>query len=70
MRSHPYRRPGTDLAARRHARAEGPRRIEAYGTVDELNSHLGMLHDLAPEEHGELLGRCRARCSASDRVWP
>ena len=31
-------------------------RIEAYGTVDELNSHLGMLRDLSPEEHGELLG--------------
>ena len=24
-------------------------RIEAYGTVDELNSHLGMLRDLAPD---------------------
>jgi cob(I)alamin adenosyltransferase len=24
-------------------------RIEAYGTIDELNSHLGMLRDLAPD---------------------
>lgn len=30
-------------------------RIEAYGTVDELNSHLGMLRDLSAPAHGELL---------------
>lgn len=30
-------------------------RIEAYGTVDELNSHLGMLRDMVPEEHHALL---------------
>jgi len=30
-------------------------RIEAYGTVDELNSHLGMLRDLASPHHGELI---------------
>lgn len=30
-------------------------RIEAYGTVDELNSHIGMLRDLAPQVHFELL---------------
>jgi len=30
-------------------------RIEAYGTVDELNSHLGMLRDLAVPHHGELI---------------
>ncbi len=30
-------------------------RIEAYGTVDELNSHLGMLRDLAAPHHGELI---------------
>jgi len=30
-------------------------RIEAYGTVDELNSHLGMLRDLAAPHHGQLL---------------
>ena len=30
-------------------------RIEAYGTVDELNSHLGMLRDLAAPNHGALL---------------
>ncbi|HQW86777.1 MAG TPA: cob(I)yrinic acid a,c-diamide adenosyltransferase [Flavobacteriales bacterium] len=30
-------------------------RIEAYGTVDELNSHLGLLRDQAPEEHRALL---------------
>lgn len=29
-------------------------RIEAYGTVDELNSHLGMLRDLAPD-HASLI---------------
>jgi cob(I)alamin adenosyltransferase len=28
-------------------------RIEAYGTVDELNSHLGMLRDLSRVHHGE-----------------
>lgn len=32
-------------------------RIEAYGTVDELNSHLGLLRDQAPEEHRALLER-------------
>lgn len=30
-------------------------RIEAYGTVDELNSHLGMLRDLAGTHHARLL---------------
>ena len=30
-------------------------RIEAYGTVDELNSQLGMLRDLASPYHGDLL---------------
>lgn len=30
-------------------------RIEAYGTVDELNSHLGMLRDLAGTHHAGLL---------------
>lgn len=30
-------------------------RLEAYGTVDELNSHLGMLRDLAAPHHGELI---------------
>ncbi len=30
-------------------------RLEAYGTVDELNSHIGMLRDLATPHHGELL---------------
>ncbi|MEY4739248.1 MAG: hypothetical protein RLZZ05_632, partial [Bacteroidota bacterium] len=26
-------------------------RIEAYGTVDELNSHLGLCRDLIQDEH-------------------
>jgi len=30
-------------------------RIEAYGTVDELNSHLGMLRDLAAPHHGAFI---------------
>lgn len=30
-------------------------RIEAYGTVDELNSHLGLLRDLCTERHRALL---------------
>jgi cob(I)alamin adenosyltransferase len=30
-------------------------RIEAYGTVDELNSHLGMLRDLAPDRAGMII---------------
>jgi len=30
-------------------------RIEAYGTVDELNSHLGLLRDMAVPYHGELI---------------
>ncbi len=30
-------------------------RIEAYGTVDELNSHLGMLRDLAAPHHQDLV---------------
>ncbi|MEO8068156.1 MAG: cob(I)yrinic acid a,c-diamide adenosyltransferase [Flavobacteriales bacterium] len=31
-------------------------RIEAYGTVDELNSHLGMLRDLAPDRSSLVIG--------------
>lgn len=30
-------------------------RIEAYGTVDELNSHIGLLRDMASPHHSELL---------------
>lgn len=30
-------------------------RIEAYGTIDELNSHLGMLRDLAGEHQRDLI---------------
>jgi cob(I)alamin adenosyltransferase len=30
-------------------------RIEAYGTIDELNSHTGMLRDLAQHHHADLL---------------
>ena len=30
-------------------------RIEAYGTIDELNSHIGMLRDLAGTDQRELL---------------
>ncbi|MBK7385058.1 MAG: cob(I)yrinic acid a,c-diamide adenosyltransferase [Flavobacteriales bacterium] len=30
-------------------------RIEAYGTVDELNSHIGMLRDLVAPHHSDLL---------------
>lgn len=30
-------------------------RIQAYGTVDELNSHLGMLRDLAPSRNAEII---------------
>lgn len=30
-------------------------RIEAYGTIDELNSHLGMLRDLAGQQHSDLI---------------
>jgi cob(I)alamin adenosyltransferase len=30
-------------------------RIEAYGTVDELNSHLGLLRDWSTERHKDLL---------------
>jgi cob(I)alamin adenosyltransferase len=30
-------------------------RIEAYGTIDELNSHLGMLRDLAGDQQRELI---------------
>ena len=32
-------------------------RIEAYGTVDELNSHLGLLRDQAGDRHATLLLR-------------
>ncbi|MDZ4822792.1 MAG: cob(I)yrinic acid a,c-diamide adenosyltransferase [Flavobacteriales bacterium] len=30
-------------------------RIEAYGTVDELNSHIGLLRDVAGESHQTML---------------
>ena len=30
-------------------------RIEAYGTVDELNSHMGLLRDVASPHHHELI---------------
>lgn len=36
-------------------------RIEAYGTVDELNSYMGLLRDLAPEEDKELILRIQDR---------
>src|ERR1043166_2571195 len=26
-------------------------RIETYGTIDELNSHVGLVRDYTPEEH-------------------
>ncbi len=32
-------------------------RIESYGTVDELNAHIGMLRDLAPQYEQRLLLR-------------
>ena len=35
--------------------AKNDPRIEAYGTVDELNSHIGMLRDLARPHHQDLL---------------
>jgi cob(I)alamin adenosyltransferase len=35
--------------------AKNDPRIEAYGTVDELNSHTGLLRDLAAPHHGEAL---------------
>lgn len=36
--------------------AKDDARIEAYGTVDELNSHIGMLRDLAaPHHHARLV---------------
>jgi cob(I)alamin adenosyltransferase len=35
--------------------AKDDARIEAYGTVDELNSHVGMLRDLAAPHHAERL---------------
>lgn len=35
--------------------AKDDARIEAYGTVDELNSHVGMLRDLCAPLEGELL---------------
>lgn len=35
--------------------AKDDARIEAYGTVDELNSHVGMLRDLAAPHHVERL---------------
>ena len=31
-------------------------RIEAYGTIDELNSHLGMLRDLATDRASLIVG--------------
>ncbi|MEO8591319.1 MAG: cob(I)yrinic acid a,c-diamide adenosyltransferase [Flavobacteriales bacterium] len=37
--------------------AKNDPRIEAYGTVDELNSQLGMLRDLAAPHHHELVVR-------------
>lgn len=35
--------------------AKNDPRIEAYGTVDELNSHIGMLRDLSEGHHQDLL---------------
>ncbi len=35
--------------------AKNDARIEAYGTVDELNSHVGLLRDQCPGEHRLLL---------------
>lgn len=35
--------------------AKDSMRIETYGTIDELNSHIGMLRDLLGTDHAELL---------------
>ncbi len=35
-------------------------RIEAYGTIDELNSHMGMLRDLAAPHHAALITRIQS----------
>ena len=31
-------------------------RLEAYGTIDELNTHLGMLRDLSPDRNALVVG--------------
>ena len=36
-------------------------RIEAYGTIDELNSHLGMLRDLLNGQQQELILRIQQK---------
>lgn len=58
--------------------AKDDARIEAYGTVDELNIHVGMLRDLAAPHHSERLiaiqeslftiGSHLASSSAEERV--
>lgn len=40
-------------------------RIEAYGTVDELNAHIGMLRDLAVEFEAE----CQTLVEIQDRLF-
>lgn len=58
-----------DRRQRNHFPGRGTRvskthiRLEAYGTVDELNSHLGFLITFLSDEHDKLfLQRCRAGC--------
>ena len=46
-------------------------RLEAYGTVDELNSNLGLLATYLMDEHDlDFVRRCRINCLPLVRIWP
>lgn len=45
-------------------------RLEAYGTVDELNSYLGLLQTyLTDEEDKQIIFRVQINYSLSVRIW-
>lgn len=45
-------------------------RLEAYGTVDELNSYLGLLQTyLTDEEDKQIIFRIQINYSLSVRIW-
>ena len=45
-------------------------RLEAYGTVDELNSYLGLLQTyLTDEEDKQIIFRVQNNYSLSVRIW-
>lgn len=63
---------GTTSLVSGHRIAKHHMRIEAYGTVDELNSHLGLAgaYPGLPAEQKKCLSGFRTSCLTWGRIWP